>query len=152
MAKKNILDQLSIGSWIQIGHPAIAEIMSSAGFDWLGVDLEHSTISLREAEELIRVIDLKGIIPLVRVASNDAQQIKRIMDAGSHGVIVPMINSRNEAQEVVSAVKYPPEGHRSIGLARAHGYGINFKNYFDNYNEHSIIICQIENKIAVEKR
>ena len=85
MTEKPILQQLSIGSWIQLGHPAVAEIMASAGFDWLAIDLEHSTITLREAEDLIRVIDLKGVVPLVRLASNNAEQIKRIMDAGAHG-------------------------------------------------------------------
>jgi len=149
MPKNQLLDKLSIGSWIQIGHPAIAEIMAAAGFDWLVVDLEHSTISLREAEELIRIIDLKGVVPLVRVASNNAEQIKRIMDAGAHGVIVPMVNSKEEAHEVVSAVKYPPHGHRSIGLARAHGYGTQFLKYFEWQYEHSLVIVQIEHIDAV---
>ena len=108
MSKNHLLKQLSIGSWIQLGHPAIAEIMASSGFDWLAVDLEHSTISLREAEELIRVIDLKNVVPMVRLASNNSEQIKRIMDAGAHGVIVPMVNSREDAQAAVFAVKYPP--------------------------------------------
>ena len=69
MNKKSILQDLSIGSWIQIGHPGVAEIMASAGFDWLAVDLEHSAITLREAEDLIRVIDLKDVVPLVRISS-----------------------------------------------------------------------------------
>ena len=77
MVQKSILSRLSVGSWIQLGHPAVAEIMASAGFDWLAIDLEHSTIGLREAEELIRVIDLKGVVPLVRLASNSNEQIKR---------------------------------------------------------------------------
>ena len=79
-----------IGSWITLAHPSIAEIMARSGFDWLAVDLEHSVITIREAEELIRVIDLCGVSPLVRLTSNDPDQIKRVMDAGAHGVIVPM--------------------------------------------------------------
>ena len=89
--------------------------MASAGFDWLAIDLEHSTITLREAEDLIRIIDLKGVPPLVRLSSNNAEQIKRIMDAGAHGVIVPMVRSPEEAVKAVQAVKYPPDGERSIG-------------------------------------
>ena len=92
-----LLTRLTIGSWIQIGHPAVAEIMASAGFDWLAIDLEHSPITLREAEDLIRIIDLKGGSPLVRLSSNNAEQIKRVMDAGAHGVIVPMVRSPEEA-------------------------------------------------------
>ena len=145
-----MLDKLTIGSWIQLGHPAIAEIMASAGFDWLAVDLEHSTIGLREAGELIRVIDLKGVVPLVRVSSNNPEQIKRIMDAGAHGVIVPMVNSEEEAAAVVSAVKYPPKGHRSVGLARAQGYGVQFSEYFDWQRDHSLVVVQIEHIDAVD--
>lgn len=145
-----LLKKLSIGSWIQIGHPAVADIMASAGFDWLAVDLEHSTISLREAEEIIRVIDLKGVVPLVRLSSNNQEQIKRVMDAGAHGVIVPMVNSESEAQAAVSAVKYPPEGNRSVGLARAQGYGVRFSEYFEWQRENSIVIVQIEHIDAVD--
>ena len=75
---------LSIGSWITLGHPSIAEIFARAGFDWLVVDLEHSTITIEAAAELIRVIDLCGVSPLVRLTSNHPDQIKRIMDAGAH--------------------------------------------------------------------
>lgn len=144
-----LLEKLSIGSWIQLGHPAIAEIMASAGFEWLVVDLEHSTIGLREAEELIRVIDLKGVVPLVRLSSNNPEQVKRVMDAGAHGVIVPMVNSEEEARAAVSAVKYPPKGHRSIGLARAQGYGTWFSEYFDWQQDHSLVVVQIEHIDAV---
>ena len=150
MSKNRLLQRLSIGSWIQLGHPAIAEIMASAGFDWLAVDLEHSTISLREAEEIIRVIDLKGVVPLVRLSSNNPEQIKRMMDAGAYGVIVPMVNSREEAEVATRAVKYPPEGHRSIGLARAQGYGARFTEYFDWQREHSLVVVQIEHIDAVD--
>ncbi len=149
MTEKSILQQLSIGSWIQLGHPAVAEIMASAGFDWLAIDLEHSTITLREAEDLIRVIDLKGVVPLVRLASNNAEQIKRIMDAGAHGVIVPMVKSQDEARAAVRAVKYPPQGERSIGLARAQGYGVDFARYFEWQRDQSLVVVQIEHIGAV---
>ena len=149
MSKNPLLKKLSIGSWIQLAHPAIAEIMASAGFDWLAVDLEHSSIDLRETEELIRVIDLKGVVPLVRLSSNNPEQIKRIMDAGAHGVIVPMVNSKEDAQAAVSAVKYPPIGQRSIGLARAQGYGARFLEYFDWQRDHSLVVVQIEHINAV---
>ena len=132
-----------------MGHPAIAEIRASAGFDWLAVDLEHSTITLREAEDLIRVIDLKGVVPLVRLSSNNSEQIKRIMDAGSHGVIVPMVNSPEEAEAAVASVKYPAVGRRSFGLARAQGYGARFNDYLTWQGENSWVIVQIEHIDAV---
>lgn len=145
-----LLRELSVGSWIQLGHPAVAEIMASAGFDWLAIDLEHSMIDLRETEELIRVIDLKGVVPLVRLASNNPEQIKRVMDAGAHGIIVPMVNACDEAEAAVAAVKYPPEGRRSIGLARAQGYGPRFQQYFEWQRENSLVIVQIEHIDAVD--
>jgi len=144
-----ILSKVSIGTWITLGHPAIAEIFSDAGFDWLAVDLEHSSITLREAEDLIRVIDLKGLVPFVRLSANNAEQIKRVMDAGAHGVIVPMVNDAKQATAAVDAVKYPPVGKRSFGLARAQGYGEAFEKYRQWQVNHSVVVVQIEHIDAV---
>jgi 2-keto-3-deoxy-L-rhamnonate aldolase RhmA len=143
-------NELSIGSWITLAHPAIAEIMAKAGFDWLAVDLEHSVITIREAEELIRVIDLCGVAPLVRLSANDPVQIKRVMDAGAHGVIVPMVNSSTEAEQAVAAVCYPPKGKRGVGLSRAQGYGASFEAYKDWLGREAVVIVQIEHIKAVE--
>ena len=141
---------LCIGSWITLAHPAIAEIMANAGFDWLAVDLEHSVVNIREAEELIRVIDLCGASPLVRLSSNDSVQIKRVMDSGAHGVIVPMVNSVGDAERAVAAVRYPPQGSRGVGLARAQGYGNDFESYKDWLSQEAVVIVQIEHVRAVE--
>ena len=149
MNKQELLDGLAIGSWIHIGNPVVGEIMGSAGFDWLAIDLEHSMITLREAEDLIRVIELKGVVPLVRLSSNNHEQIKRVMDAGAHGVIVPMIKTAAEAFAAVRSVKYPPLGNRSIGLARAQGYGARFNEYFEWQKDQTIIVVQIEHVDAV---
>jgi len=150
LKKKLENNELSIGSWISLAHPSIAEIMAQSGFDWLVVDLEHSVITIREAEEIIRIIDLSGVTPLVRLTSNNADQIKRIMDAGSHGIIVPMVNSADDARRAVAAVKYSPAGIRGYGLARAQGYGAKFKEYLDWEKEQTIVIVQIEHIEAVK--
>lgn len=142
--------ELTIGSWITQGHTGVAEIMAAAGFDWLSVDMEHSAITLDLAQELVRVIDLAGNVPLVRVGDNDQNLIKRVMDAGAHGVIVPMVNSRAEAEKAVRAVKYPPVGNRGVGLARAQGYGMAFEQYRDWVNKESVVVVQIEHIKAVE--
>lgn len=136
--------QVTVGSWITLAHPAIAEIMAKAGFDWLAVDMEHSVITIREAEELIRIIDLCDVVPLVRLSANDPVQIKRVMDAGAYGVIVPMVNLSVEAEQAVAAVRYPPQGRRGVGLARAQGYGASFGNYLDWVNKESVVIVQVE--------
>lgn len=142
--------EVSIGSWIQLAHPAIAEIMANAGFEWLAVDLEHSSITIREAEEIIRIIDLCGVVPLVRLSSNDPVQIKRVMDAGAHGIIVPMVNSAIEAEHAVAALRYPPKGVRGVGLARAQGYGARFEHYRTWLESEGIVIAQIEHVRGVE--
>ncbi len=141
--------ELLIGSWITLAHPAIAEIMARSGFDWLAVDMEHSVITIREAEELIRVINLSGVFPLVRLTSNHPDQIKRVMDAGANGVIVPMVNSAVDAKRAVEAVKYPPFGKRGVGLARAQGYGTHFKEYLEWQEQGSVVIVQVEHIDAV---
>jgi len=142
--------KVTIGSWITIGNTAIAEIMAKAGFDWLAIDMEHSAITLDQAQELIRVIDLCGVVALVRVGENNPNLIKRVIDAGSHGVIVPMVNSFKEAEAAVAAVKYPPNGRRGVGLARAQGYGYGFEKYKEWVRKESIVIVQIEHIRAVE--
>lgn len=149
LKKRLAANQLTIGSWISLAHPAIAEIMSRAGFDWLTIDLEHSVITIKEAEELIRVICLCGINSLVRLTSNDADQIKRVMDAGAHGIIVPMVNSKTDAIQAINALYYPPKGKRGVGLARAQGYGVNFANYQQQLKNETVFIAQIEHIDAV---
>jgi len=143
---------LSIGSWITLGHPSIAEIFARAGFDWLVVDLEHSTITMEAAAELIRVIDLCGVSPLVRLTSNHPDQIKRIMDAGAHGIVVPMVNSAEDASKAVAATRYAPVGNRGVGLARAQAYGPGFRDYLGWQQENGpIVIVQIEQQAAIDQ-
>ncbi|MBI1976352.1 MAG: 2,4-dihydroxyhept-2-ene-1,7-dioic acid aldolase [Candidatus Omnitrophica bacterium] len=140
-----------LGSWLQIGHPVTAEIMSQAGFEWLAVDLEHSVIELSQMQTLFQVMTGCGVTPLARVASNDPVQIKKVMDAGASGIIVPNVNSRDEAARAVSAAKYPPLGTRGVGLARAQKYGADFKGYYERINEESVVIAQIEHRLGVER-
>lgn len=142
-------NMVTTGSWITIGHTSIAEIMSKAGFDWLTVDMEHSAITLHQAQQLIQVIELSGVVPLVRVGENNPNIIKRVMDAGAHGVIVPMVNTKEDAIKAVNAVKYPPAGIRGVGLARAQGYGFDFERYKKWVDDESIVIVQIEHIEAI---
>ncbi len=149
LKKKLQRREITLGSWITLGHTSVAEIMAKSGFEWLVVDMEHSVITLDTAQELIQVIEGCGATPLVRVDENNANVIKRVMDAGAYGVIVPMVNTKKDAQAAVNAVKYPPVGTRGVGLARAQGYGQNFEEYRDWVNKESIVIVQIEHIDAV---
>ena len=152
MLREKLKDNLlTIGSWITIGDSAIAEILAKAGFDWVVVDLEHSVISIDVAGDLIRTIDLCGTAPLVRLTSNKPDQIKRVMDAGAHGIVVPMVNSPAEATAAVAATRYAPLGKRGVGLARAQGYGTRFQDYLEWQKEGPVVVVQIEHKDAVER-
>ena len=141
--------ELTVGSWLTIGHPAVAEILARAGYDWIVIDLEHSALAISQVAELIRTIDLCGVSPLVRMTSNDRQQIKRVLDAGAHGIVVPMVNSRAEAEAAVAATRYGPEGSRGVGLSRAQGYGTSFVEYLAWQREGALVIPQIEHRDAV---
>lgn len=150
LKNKLINNEMTLGSWLTLGSLAVTEIMAKANFDWLVVDLEHSTISIDLAGEMIRVIDLCNVTPLVRLTTNDANQIKRVMDAGAGGVVVPMINSAKEAIKAVKATRYGPNGTRGVGLARAQGYGVNFNEYLEWQKNDPIVIVQIEHIEAID--
>ncbi|MFO7580878.1 HpcH/HpaI aldolase family protein [Nitrosomonas halophila] len=142
--------ELTIGSWITLGHTAIAEIMAVAGFDWLVLDAEHSVLELSEIQRMIQVLDGHHCPAIVRLTSNHPDQIKRVMDAGATGVMVPMIKSAADAATAVSAVYYPPAGNRGVGLARAQGYGASFQAYQQWLQAHAVVIVMIEHIEAVQ--
>jgi 2-keto-3-deoxy-L-rhamnonate aldolase RhmA len=141
---------ITIGSWITFSDPSVAEIMANAGFDWLAIDMEHSGLSINQVQELIRTIDLCNVPALVRVTENNQDLIKRVMDMGALGVIVPHVNSKEDALKAVNAVKYPPYGNRGIGLSRAQKYGYDIEKYSKWNQENSIVIIQVEHIEAVD--
>jgi len=141
--------ELTIGSWITLGHPAIAEIMASAGFDWLVLDMEHSVLELGEVQTIIQVLDKQQCPAIVRLTSNHPDQIKRVMDAGATGVMVPMVKSAADAHAAIQSVYYPPRGQRGVGLARAQGYGASFPEYQRWMEQNAIVVVMIEHVDAV---
>ena len=154
MLAKKIKDKLkkgqpSIGTWMSMAHPSIAEILSMAGYDWVVIETEHTAIDSSEVLRLIMAIEQRGVIPLVRLASVDPVQAKAALDSGAAGVIVPMVNTKAEAELAVAMTKYPPLGKRGVGLARAQGYGQNFDSYVKHANDTSLVIVQIEHIDAV---
>lgn len=141
----------SFGSWITLNHPSIAEIMSDAGFDWLCIDMEHSVTDYFEAQQLMMAIQGKGLKAFVRVGENNPRIIKRVLDAGADGIIVPSVNSKEDAMKAVKAVKYPPSGTRGVGLARAQEYGFNFEGYLTEKAREITLIVQIEHINAIRE-
>lgn len=145
LLKKKIKNkELTIGSWISFGFTQTCEIMAKANFEWLVVDMEHTAINDNKCLNLIQIIENNGISPLVRVGANNPLLIKRAMDAGAHGIIVPMINSVEEAEKAINSLYYPPIGNRGVGLGRAQCYGIGFDDYYNSSKNNTIFIPQIE--------
>jgi 2-dehydro-3-deoxyglucarate aldolase len=141
--------QVSLGSLIQIGHPAVAEIIAQAGFDWIAIDNEHGIIDLETGMNLFNAMRGTNVLPMVRVQENNEIIIRRWCDAGAHGIIVPMINSAAQAKDAVASAKYPPIGKRGFGYCRANSYGANFDGYAKSHNEDVLLIMQIEHTEAV---
>ena len=109
---------VSIGTWMSMAHVSIAEILASSGYDWVVIETEHTAIDVSEVLQMIIAIEGRGAIPLVRLAWNDPIQAKAVMDSGAAGLLVPMVNSKAEAELAVNSIKYPPLGFRGVGLAR----------------------------------
>lgn len=140
---------LTVGSWLTIPHQSVVEILASAGFEWLVIDLEHASIDISQAMNLIGHIQGNNMQALVRVSKNEEVIIKRVLDAGADGIIVPMVKNKLEAQEAVSYVKYPPIGKRGVGLSRAQNYGISFPEYKEWVQKDVVVIAQVEHFEAV---
>jgi len=143
-------NELTLGSWIMMGHPMSVEVMALAGFEWLVIDIEHTPISLESVQVLISTIQANGIKALVRVSKNEEVVIKRVLDMGADGIIVPMVCSKEDALKAVEYAKYPPVGKRGVGLYRASGYGTAFEEYKKWVDEELVIIAQIEHIDAVK--
>lgn len=132
-----------------MAHVSIAEILASAGYDWVVIETEHTAIDVSEMLRLIIAIEGCGAIPLVRLAWNDPIQAKAVMDSGTAGVLVPMVNSKADAELAVKSIKYAPLGFRGVGLARAQGYGVTLDEYVQSANRDSLLFVQIEHIDAV---
>ena len=145
------MSNASIGCWITLNNCSVAEILADAGFDWLCVDMEHTVTDYLEAQQIITTIQGKGLKAFVRVGENNTRIIKRVLDAGADGIIVPSVNSAKEAQKAVDSVKYPPFGKRGVGLARAQSYGFGFESYRDNVSKEIKLIVQIEHINAINE-
>ena len=136
-----------IGSIITLPALEVPEVMSAAGLDWLFVDCEHAPLDPLWAQRLLQAARVPGVL---RVADSHESTLKRALDTGAAGVVVPMVNTAQQARAVVSFCKYPPLGSRGVGIVRAQGYGLGFQDYVAHANESTAIIVQIEHISAVE--
>lgn len=141
----------SIGTWLSLPSPEIAEYIAGLGFDWLTVDAEHNAIDITAMSRMFGVIAATGTAPLVRIPWNTGENIKRVLDAGAWGIVVPMVNSRAEAEAAVEAAKYPPRGNRSLGGGmRAIRWAASADEYSKHIDDEIAVILQIEHIAGVE--
>ena len=140
------------GAWLQLCSPIAAEIMADAGFDWLLIDMEHGHGDYQTLLAQLQAIEGSGTAPLVRVQANDVAVIKRVLDLGAYGVMIPWVSGRRECEAAVSACKYPPEGIRGMaGSHRAAGFGRFAAEYWKRANAEILVIVQIETAEALRE-
>ncbi len=145
MGLKQRLDNghVLLGTLLSLPSPEIAEINSHLGFDWLFLDLEHGPHGFIEAQRIIQAVGNRTPV-LTRVPELTESAIKKALDIGSEGVIVPKVNTADEARAVVRFAKYQPLGDRGVGAARAHKYGVSFNEYMAEANLETLVVVQIE--------
>ena len=143
----------AIGVFCNIPSPALVELVGYLGFDFAIVDAEHGPQDVETSEHMVRAADAVGLPAVARVAVNLPQNLLRYLDAGSLGVQVPMVNSADEAQAVVSATKYPPLGRRGLASVRASGYGVGLSTaeYVEMANRETLVVVQVETLQAMER-
>ncbi|MFT4716285.1 MAG: 2-keto-3-deoxy-L-rhamnonate aldolase RhmA [Paracoccaceae bacterium] len=149
--RKLLAGQKTAGAFLQIPHSMPTEIFSQAGFDWLIVDMEHAAGDWGNLVTQLQAMSASGTVPFVRPPWNDEVAIKKILDIGAQGVLVPYVNTGAEAAAAVSACRYPPQGTRGVaGSTRAANYGKNIKAYLESANREITVIVAIETREAVD--
>lgn len=140
-----------VGTWLSLGDIAAARMMARVGFPWLTVDLEHSPIGWDRAGLLFGAIADAGCVCLARVPRGDHDYIKRVLDAGAHGIVVPMVNTVAEAKLAIAAAKYPPVGNRSVGGSlHALNFDATAAEYYKHANDEIIVVLQTESPEGVD--
>lgn len=142
--------KVCLGATITINSPAVAEIMSHIGLDWLWFETEHSSLTLENVLTMLQATNGADVSTVIRVPWNDKTMIKRALDLGPDGIIIPLVNTREEAEAAVRAMKYPPLGERGGGLGRAQCYGLHMGEYMETANNEVMLIPMIEHIRAVE--
>jgi 4-hydroxy-2-oxoheptanedioate aldolase len=143
--------QPQVGTWLSLGNTYATRVMARVGFPWLTVDMEHSPIDISQAATLFGAIAEAGCVPLARVPRGTHENIKRVLDAGAHGIVVPMVNTVEEAKLAIAAAKYPPTGNRSIGGGmHALNFGATAGDYYKHANDEILVVLQTESPEGVE--
>ena len=154
-SRKNFKSKLQkrerlFAGWISYAHPSITETFAQAGFDFIAIDMEHSTISLEQAQRIIAASQSEGVPCIPRPVSHSNDYFKPLLDSGADGILVQMVNSPEEVENIIADIKYPPVGRRTYGVNRAQSYGFDYDAYVESWNQSSSLLLQIESIQAVE--
>ncbi|MEM2111182.1 MAG: aldolase/citrate lyase family protein [Candidatus Bathyarchaeia archaeon] len=150
---KNILKRIlrqgkvALGVTVSIGHPDITDILGTVGFDFINFDTQHTPLSIETVQSMMQAMSYSQTTPIVRVQWNDFAMINRALDIGAHGIIVPFVNTKEDAIRALQYATFPPKGLRSYGPRRAM---LRDPEYMDTTDEEIIIIPQIETKEALD--
>lgn len=136
--------------WTSFGEPQITEVFANAPFDFIGIDIEHGTTSFQQSQRIIAAAQAGGTLCLPRIASHSMEMIKRLLDSGADGIIVPMVENAAQVKNIIDWVKYPPLGKRSFGVNRGQNYGFDFDRYVSDWNKSSTLVVQIESMEGVK--
>ncbi len=137
-------------AWVSYAHPSITETFARAGFDFIAIDMEHSTITVEQAQRIIAACQSEGVPCLPRPVSHSNDWFKPLLESGADGLLVQMVNTPEDVAAIIGHLKYPPVGNRSYGVNRAQAYGFDFDSYIQSWNDTSSFIIQVESIQAVE--
>ena len=140
--------EVLIGTLVSLPSPEVCELLANVGYDWLFIDAEHGAFNPQQAQTMLQAA---GTVPcLIRVPDDETIWIKKALDIGAAGVIVPQVHNANQAKKIIDDCKYAPDGNRGIGIGRAHKYGIDFERYLKNANRETVVVLQAESSEAVD--
>jgi len=142
--------EILLGSWIDLVDPCACEIMAQVGFDWFLIDTEHGPIDISTLQNMLIAMRGSSTVPIVRVPWNDQVAIKRTLDVGAMGIIVPLVRTAQDVRDAISYCRYPPAGVRGCSPRRASNYFLDIDNYLAKANDGIIVIVQIEHIEAVK--
>jgi 2-dehydro-3-deoxyglucarate aldolase len=136
--------------WVSYSHPSITETFARAGFDFMFIDMEHSTISIEQGQRIIAASQFEGVPCIPRPVSHSNDYLKPLLESGADGLLIQMVETVEQVHSLINHVKYPPIGRRTYGVNRAQAYGFDFDEYIVNWNKTSTFLLQIESITGVE--
>lgn len=136
--------------WVSYAHPSITETFARAGFDFMFIDMEHSTISIEQGQRIIAASQFEGVPCIPRPVSHSNDYLKPLLESGADGMLIQMVETADQVRALIDNVKYPPVGRRTYGVNRAQAYGFDFEEYIKNWNDTSTFILQVESIKGVD--